>query len=180
MYQLRNPRLIIPALILWNGAGLAAQPADAVATLTAHNMVRSAVRVPDLVWSEDLATIATDYAATLEQQGCPSEPPHSPASKQGPLGENLYWASPVIWNDGRTEPQQLTPKQVVDTWAAEKVNYNYQTNTCTPGEVCGHYTQLVWAATTEVGCGYAVCANNSQVWVCNYSPPGNVSGQKPY
>src|SRR5690554_5380886 len=98
MYQLRNPRLIIPALILWNGAGLAAQPADAVATLTAHNMVRSAVRVPDLVWSEDLATIATDYAAPLEQQGCPSEPPHSPASKQGPLGENLYWASPVIWN----------------------------------------------------------------------------------
>ncbi|MDV3242266.1 CAP domain-containing protein [Methylocaldum sp. RMAD-M] len=180
MCRFRNPPFIISALILWSGAGLAAQPADAVATITAHNQVRSADGVPPLVWSDELATIATDYAATLEQQGCPRELPHSPASDQGELGENLYWAGPVMWSDGRTEPQQLTPAQVVNSWAAEKANYNYETNSCAPGRMCGHYTQLVWAATTEVGCGYAVCTNNAQVWVCNYRPAGNVTGQSPY
>lgn len=181
--RFRNLLFIIAPLILWSGAGLAAQPADAVATITAHNQVRSADGVPPLIWSEALATIATNYASTLEQANCPGSLPHSDATDANgvPLGENLYWAGAVVWSDGRREPQRLTPADVVNSWAAEKANYNYDTNSCAPGKVCGHYIQLVWAETTEVGCGYAVCSGNSdQVWVCNYRPAGIMTGQRPY
>jgi len=35
----------------------------------------------------------------------------------------------------------------------------------------GHYTQIVWAANTEVGCGQAYCKNLSQPYnlVCRYA-----------
>lgn len=47
---------------------------------------------------------------------------------------------------------------------------------------------VVWAATTQVGCGVATCSAASnpfgaaQPWVsvvCQYAPPGNVQGQYP-
>ena len=44
---------------------------------------------------------------------------------------------------------------------------------------CGHYTQVVWANTLSVGCGVAVCPTGTIV-VCNYAPPGNYVGEKPY
>ena len=47
----------------------------------------------------------------------------------------------------------------------------------------GHYTQVIWAATTRVGCGRVTCTRQSQQWtlvVCNYSPRGNVLGQPVY
>jgi len=48
--------------------------------------------------------------------------------------------------------------------------------------VCGHYTQVVWSGTTHVGCAAAIDASCewAQVWVCQYSPPGNYMGQTAY
>jgi hypothetical protein len=75
----------------------------------------------------------------------------------------------------------------VALWAAEAPNYDYATNTCAAGQVCGHYTQLVWRATTQVGCATVQCTTGSPFgggnWtftVCDYSPPGNYVGQRPY
>jgi hypothetical protein len=48
---------------------------------------------------------------------------------------------------------------------------------------CGHYTQVVWRKTRELGCGYATCKRDGflvEFWACNYSPAGNVRGQEPY
>jgi pathogenesis-related protein 1 len=39
---------------------------------------------------------------------------------------------------------------------------------------------VVWRDTKEVGCAMAICANKSQLWVCNYYPAGNMVGKKPY
>ena len=68
-------------------------------------------------------------------------------------------------------------QNIVDRWASELANYDYDTNTCTG--VCGHYTQIVWATSLRLGCGSANCSNNYVVY-CNYGPPGNYVGRSPY
>ena len=45
-----------------------------------------------------------------------------------------------------------TPLDGVAYWAAESSDYDYATNTCAPGQVCGHYTQMVWRSTSNIGC----------------------------
>jgi hypothetical protein len=41
----------------------------------------------------------------------------------------------------------------------------------------GHYTQLIWPTTREVGCAVAKGQGND-VLVCRYAPAGNVLGEK--
>src|SRR5215831_9384178 len=135
-----------------------ARPAEMV---RAHNKWRRAVGVPDIKWSASLATTAQAWANNLEAtRGC------NLVHSRGRFGENLFWGSAVRYSSGTTEAQTVTPTNVVDA--------------CAEGKMCGHYTQVVWKTTTEVGCGSAVCADKSQVWVCNYAPAGNYIGQKPY
>ena len=144
--------------------------------ITAHNKYRSEVGTPPLTWSAKLASTAQIYADTLKAaKGC--KPIHSRSTE---LGENLYWASAISYSNGTSKPQVITPTQVTDSWGSEKADYNYGTNTCTNGKICGHYTQIIWKTTAQVGCGKAVCSDNSQVWVCNYSPAGNFIGETPY
>lgn len=48
----------------------------------------------------------------------------------------------------------------------------------------GHYTQMLWAETNLIGCGFAFYYDPSKGYtknyVCNYGPGGNVLGQPPY
>lgn len=143
--------------------------------VTAHNKWREEVGTPAIKWSASLATPAQAWADNLKGKGCKLE--HSGAAG---LGENVFSAGAVTWSDGKTEAQAVTSTQVTDAWGGEKKDYTYDTNTCAEGKACGHYTQVVWKATTEVGCGSAVCDDKSQVWVCNYTPAGNMAGEKPY
>lgn len=150
-------------------------------TLQAHNIVRRSHKLAPLAWSDSLAAYAQQWANHLAStSNCQMR--HRPTSgrfKQE-YGENLWWASPRIWSDGITEVQKITIGRVVKDWADEKPFYNYRNNSCKSGEQCGHYTQLVWRETTEVGCAYQQCSDKSQLWVCNYNPPGNYIGERPY
>lgn len=149
----------------------------------AHNSWRQKVGVPGLNWSPGLESKAIAWANELKaNNGCRMK--HS-----GP-GENLYWASAFksgtkegngAWQ-WQSQEQEVSEQQVVDSWGSEIEWYSYESNVCNApsGESCGHYTQLIWKGTTEVGCGKATCPDNSQVWVCNYDPPGNIVGQSPY
>ena len=149
------------------------QQADMLAT---HNQWRHAEGVPPLKGSDALSNSAQQWADQLkETKACKMQ--HSGIKG---LGENLYWASPRRWSDGHRELQPVTATHVTNAWGNEKKDYDYAGNTCTPGKMCGHYTQVVWRTTTEVGCARAVCADQSQVWVCQYTPPGNRRGQKPF
>lgn len=151
-----------------SGAG---EPAAVSGITAAHNMVRAnvspaaATPIPDLVWDDALGDVAQAYA-----DGCVFE--HS----MGKFGENLFASS------GNTPPAE-----VVKSWADEVSSYDYASNGCSG--VCGHYTQVVWADSRKLGCGVANCTENSpfgsqfptwQLWVCNYDPPGNFVGKKPY
>ncbi|KAI0209423.1 Pathogenesis-related protein PRMS, partial [Lamellibrachia satsuma] len=65
-------------------------------------------------------------------------------------------------------------------WWAEKKYYNYTTLGCTAGKLCGHYTQVVWSNSVEVGCTIAQCPEvtvpggtpwtNAAMFVCDYNP----------
>ena len=136
---------------------------DTDAMLAAHNAVREEYGVPDLAWSDDLSGVAEAWSQHLGGAGC--ELVHS----EGKYGENLYWTS-----------ASAEPAEVVDAWAGEVADYDYDANACAEGAQCGHYTQLVWADTTDVGCGAAECPDGGEVWTCNYDPPGNYVGEKPY
>lgn len=134
------------------------------ALVAAHNAWRAEVGVPPLRWSDEVAAYAQAWATTLQADGCALR-----HRSDSPYGENLAWSS------GTT----LAPEQVVAMWGNEREHYAYESNTCAPGEVCGHYTQVVWRTTEVVGCGRARCGPD-EVWVCNYDPPGNWAGEKPY
>jgi uncharacterized protein YkwD len=131
--------------------------------LALHNGVRARVGVPPLIWSDRLASRAQDWANTLVSR---NEFFHRPNSS---FGENLFAITGA----------PSSPAEVIDAWAGESRDYNYRSNRCRG--VCGHYTQLVWRNTREVGCamGYSR-RENREVWVCNYDPPGNYIGERPW
>nr|CUU99883.1 hypothetical transcript [Hymenolepis microstoma] len=75
----------------------------------------------------------------------------------------------------------------ISRWVKEKKNYDYERNSCTPGKTCGHYTQMIWSTSSSVGCAVEQCdpyfSNYPQpvyLYVCQYKPPGNYIGEKPY
>jgi len=177
------------------------------AMVDAHNAVRQrvaqeesarlggTVSIPDLTWDPDIAAIAQQWADNLINQNPPKlchrcggnacDPPLGPNqcdANHDDLGENLYYA----WSTGNVDQ---AAKTAVKDWASEKQWYHYnQTPGCDSGRQCGHYTQLVWSNTQRLGCGKAVRKvqlSSTQertyvVWVCNYAPAGNITGQYPY
>lgn len=69
----------------------------------------------------------------------------------------------------------------VELWFNEYKDYTFDSNSCT--KTCGHYTQVVWAKTTLVGCAVARCSNLQYTpitMVCNYATGGNYNGESPY
>lgn len=148
--------------------------------LCQHNYIRAYGTDPEpdeplepLSWSTDLEDVARGYA-----EGCVYE--HNADRSEtisGYVGENIAATS---W--------EATAVYVVNMWAEEVDYYDYDSNSCDDGEQCGHYTQIVWADTTSVGCAVNYCADLENVswssgayfYVCNYSPGGNYVGQQPY
>jgi pathogenesis-related protein 1 len=172
MKQLLLICCLVPAL------SVQALEVDADGIVAAHNRWRKTVGAPPLTYSPKLAASAQEWANHLKQSNqCKMQ--HS--KPDGNYGENLYWASAIEWSDGRRELQNISPNKVVDDWGSERADYDHKNNLCAKGRMCGHYTQVVWKSTTTVGCAIAVCADSrDQVWVCQYQPPGNWVGHKPY
>ena len=129
--------------------------------LDAHNEVRARVKMTPLTWSDRLTERAQDWANTLLARGQFSHRPNSP------YGENIF----------EIRGGAATSAQVVKAWADEARDYDYSSNKCRG--VCGHYTQIIWGDTKEVGCAVAR-GRGREVWVCNYDPPGNFVGRRPY
>lgn len=123
------------------------------AILSAHNNSRAKYCVPKLTWSAQLEAGAQAWAARCNFA-------HSGAG----TGENIAMGT------------NLGAGQAVALWFSEKAAYNYNA----PGFSgnTGHFTQIVWKGTTQIGCGVAACPTG-QFYVCRYMAPGNVAGQYP-
>ena len=123
------------------------------AILSAHNARRTNYCVPKLTWSAQLAAGAQAWAARCNFA-------HSGAG----TGENIAMGT------------NLGAGQAVALWFSEKANYNYASPGFSPNT--GHFTQIVWKGSTQLGCGVAACPSG-QFYVCRYMAPGNVAGQYP-
>jgi pathogenesis-related protein 1 len=151
-------------------------PAQQAAMLAAHNTLRrttgsqetqrlgQTVTIPDLTWNAAAAAVAQTWANNLLATNT-----FAHNANRGFLGENIYMES-------GSDPATSADRAFA-SWAAEAASYSWDTNACT--DDCSHYTQIVWAGTTSVGCGMATDGTNTY-WVCDYAPPGNVVGQRPY
>ena len=155
---------------------------EKIEILQAHNNWRAKYGVQPMEWSETLTQKAQAWAKELANRGFKLE--HSPAPPRI-YGENIAYGG----NTNLSSPElDLTAQRVVDLWGNEVNDYDYETNTCAPGKVCGHYTQVVWKNSQRVGGGTLkgiiedTNGNRSvqEIWVCQYDPPGNFVGQKPY
>ena len=135
-----------------------AAPADsfAQAFVDAHNAARAKNCAPPLTWSPRIAKVAQGWADQLKAKGCVFG--HSGSMK---YGENL--AAGTIG--------ALDPKSTVDMWYDEIKLYKFPDGGFSMQT--GHFTQLVWTTTRQVGCGHVQCKGNDII-VCNYDPAGNV------
>jgi uncharacterized protein YkwD len=144
-------------LLVWGLAGARSGAVDAKALTDAHNRLRARHCAPPLAWSTKLAASAQQWAGTLRAHGCAMQ--HS----GGPHGENLAGGTAGL----------LDEAAVVNMWYDESRHYNFKNGGFSMKT--GHFTQVVWRTTTQLGCAVARCPG-IDVWVCQYDPPGNVQG----
>jgi len=153
------------------------EPANLVGTTDAHNAIRAAVMtttpLPPMKWDPALATLATTWASQcIDTDGDglvdhSSQGSRTNAAGYAYVGENIFAASGSATGPG-----------AVNYWAMEKSKFTYP-NTC--AGTCGHYTQIVWRTSVNVGCALVSCPSlqYKSVVLCNYGPGGN-SGGAPY
>lgn len=136
--------------------------------LAQHNEYRSALQLPPLVWSAQLASDAQAWAKNLAR----IDKGQHDSNVRGREGENIWWGTAGAYS----------PTEMVDFWGNEKGKFIYGVfPECMtePSAVVGHYTQMIWKNTQSVGC--ALVSNGKMDYlVCRYSLPGNIVGEKPY
>ncbi len=152
------------------------EPADFAGMLAAHNAARAQVGVAPLRWSNALALEATTWAKQLAGENCQLR--YDPDSeRRKTTGQNLYR------NLGNT-PYENYKRSATDAaarWVREGEQYEHTTQQCKSGlaSQCGAYLQVIWDATTALGCGRARCATG-EIWACHYAPRGGQDDRKPY
>ncbi|KFV82319.1 Cysteine-rich secretory protein 2, partial [Struthio camelus australis] len=130
-----------------------------------HNALRRGVNPPasnmlKMEWSPEVAKNAEIWAnkCTLS---------HSPATMRKinvTCGENLFMS-----------PDAFSWPSAIQYWYDEVKDFKYGTGATRRGAVVGHYTQLIWYNSYQIGCAVAYCPNSryNYFYVCHYCPPGN-------
>lgn len=129
-------------------------PAFTSAILNSTNFFRTAHNATPITYNETLARFASSFLD--DNRACAFH--HS----GGPFGENLALGYPDV-------------RAGVDAWGNERDEYNFREPGFEAGT--GHFTQLVWKGTTDVGCGRKLCGERGWFLVCEYWPRGNVLGR---
>lgn len=134
-----------------------------------HNRVRSDVGVAPVSWSKKITAYSTAWAEHLAKSGCSME--HRPRNGKWKqiYGENIFMGTAGYFSVA----------DAVRSWESEKAEYKYGPVNEKTWYPTGHYTQVVWRSSKTIGCGKSLC-NGNMIVVCNYDPPGNYMGEKPY
>ena len=134
--------------------------------LDAHNAERARYGYQPLKWNPALESTATAYANRLAQIG---QLVHASREGRGIERENVNQGM-LGWNTD----------QMLDNWLRERQYFipGIFPDVSTTGNwyEVGHYSQMIWPETTDLGCGMAA-GSGSQWLVCRYSPGGNKDGK---
>jgi hypothetical protein len=146
---------------------------DVQALLDLHDTERCAVdppaaSMPAMSWNPLLATVAQAYA-----EGCVIEHNTNRSQDYAAVGGSGYVGENIAWGMG------YSLIALAQLWATEKAAWTFAEIDASTVSATGHYTQMIWADTTTIGCGAAAC-NGTTFLVCDYSPGGNYIGQTPY
>ena len=142
---------------------------EEVEALRFHNEARAEVGVDPLTWSPEISRYSQQWADYLASNGCQFK--HRGSGDEGgkSYGENIAMSS-----------GNYTLLQASKNWYSEIKDFSNAPLNENNWSVAGHYSQMVWKNTTQVGIGSAKCSNGSTIVVANYNPPGNYMGQKAY
>lgn len=149
-----------------NSTGSKVTVADANAALAFHNKARADVGVAPLRWSTGLSRYAQEWAEYLAGRGCILEHREGAYNVEG-YGENIAGGN-------------ITTLKASELWYSEIKDFKNVVLNSSNWYDTGHYSQMVWRNTTEVGMGAARCADGRYIVVANYNPTGNYMGQKAY
>lgn len=126
--------------------------------LEAHNAKRKLHGVKPFAWNETLVKYAEEYASS--SFSCDNV---TLVHSNGPYGENL-----AAGYSGGYKP--------VDAWYNEIELYDFSEPHY--NESTGHFTQVIWKSTSQIGCARVICDNSwGQYTICEYSKDrGNILG----
>ncbi|XP_013411767.1 cysteine-rich venom protein latisemin isoform X2 [Lingula anatina] len=160
----------LPKSIKWESGGVTEN--DIATIVRKHNELRKATaddheasNMMKMYWDEEIAEVAQGWADNCHYDHEPGELRRVPGKYS--VGQNLGKGY-KSW------------EAVIQAWYDEIKDFTYGDEDMDFGKV-GHYTQLVWAASSRIGCGFANCGEAGKIYVCDYGPAGNVGGfSKPY
>lgn len=136
--------------------------------LSAHNRERDRLGVPRLKWSQRLATQAAQWSVSLARRNVME---HAAFAVREGAGENLWMGAAGYYS----------AEDMVGGFVAERQYFRpgpFPNNSTTgKWEDIGHYTQLIWPGTQEVGCAVTK-GGTYDFLVCRYWPAGNMVGVK--
>jgi uncharacterized protein YkwD len=131
--------------------------------LRAHNEYRARHGVPALKLNKRLCKHAEEWARILANRGILVHRNNSQ------YGENIF----CLWSSN-SHNNHVTGREVVESWYAEISNHIFNKEPTTLKT--GHFTQVVWKESRELGIGMAKNRANEIFVVANYDPAGNYIG----
>jgi len=159
----KTPTTTTPSTSTSSGSGSFIQT-----VLDIHNAERNALGLPSLTWAADLAGTSQSWCNTIAARNSLA---HSTGRVH--IGENVAY----------TKSKAGSVAANINLWLSEKAYFinGLYPHISTTGNVedAGHYSQIVWRTTTQVGCGQATNAGHDFL-VCQYRVGGNSNGVRPY